>query len=51
MLHIIPDTENLSTKPSSPNHSIPGEPPCKDSFHFQDYCEHVANINAKFEIE
>jgi butyrate response factor 1 len=45
MLNLVLDSENLSTKPSSPNHSIPGEAPP----HFQDFLEPINN--AQFEID
>lgn len=45
----IHDTENISTKPSSPSHSIHGEVvPLKDGFHFQDCFD---PMTTKFEIE
>ncbi len=48
MLNLF-DSENISTKPSSPNHSIPGELPSKDPFQMSDLFDPM-NI-AQFEIE
>ena len=45
MLNLNLDSENISTKPSSPNHSIPGEAPPR----FQDIPDAMNAV--QFEIE
>lgn len=48
MLSLAPESENISTKPSSPNHSFPGDTASKDNLRFNDFLDPSAS---KFEIE